>query len=148
MDATRRMMRAQADPAIGRDYMQAVVRGMQPSAPAVKLPAGRIDDRTALAVFRAVIDNPATTSGEAIFAALFAGYLRDKQVSLAAFRRAYVDLHGPDIFYLWFPFWDNLRTEPEFKAIVRDLGLVDYWRQSHNWGDFCKPTTGDDFECH
>ena len=41
-----------------------------------------------------------------------------------------------------------LRTDPRFKVIVRDLGLVDYWRASDKWGDFCKPSGKDDFECH
>jgi hypothetical protein len=25
---------------------------------------------------------------------------------------------------------------PRFKALVRDLGLDDYWSKSGNWGDF------------
>jgi DNA-binding winged helix-turn-helix (wHTH) protein len=31
--------------------------------------------------------------------------------------------------------------------IVRDLGLVDYWRASGNWNDFCRPLGKDDFDC-
>jgi hypothetical protein len=38
------------------------------------------------------------------------------------------------------------RTEG-FKALVRDLGLVDYWRASGSWADFCRPIGADDFEC-
>ncbi|MEO6080496.1 MAG: hypothetical protein ABIQ86_12040 [Steroidobacteraceae bacterium] len=41
-----------------------------------------------------------------------------------------------------------MRTDPRFKEIVRDVGLVDYWRTSGNWGDFCKPVGTADFECH
>jgi len=29
---------------------------------------------------------------------------------------------------------------------VRELGLVDYWR-NFGWPDFCQPSSGDDFEC-
>jgi hypothetical protein len=30
---------------------------------------------------------------------------------------------------------------------VRELRLVDYWRSSGNWGDFCRPIGRNDFEC-
>ncbi len=47
---------------------------------------------------------------------------------------------------LWMP---NLpRNNESFKSVMRDFGLVDYWRSSGKWGDFCKPTGKDDFECH
>jgi hypothetical protein len=26
-------------------------------------------------------------------------------------------------------------------------GIVDYWRQSGRWRDFCRPVGADDFEC-
>ena len=34
------------------------------------------------------------------------------------------------------------RTE-EFKEIVRDMGLVDYWRE-FGWNDYCRPVGEDD----
>lgn len=47
------------------------------------------------------------------------------------------------------PVYAGVRKAPGFKQIVRDLGLVDYWRASGNWGDYCRPLTGSeqDFEC-
>jgi TolB-like protein len=42
----------------------------------------------------------------------------------------------------------RFRADPRFKQLVRGLGLVDYFRASGNWGDFCKPVGKDDFECH
>lgn len=41
----------------------------------------------------------------------------------------------------------GLRADSRFKDILRDLGLVDYWRSTGNWGDFCKPVGAEDFEC-
>jgi hypothetical protein len=41
-----------------------------------------------------------------------------------------------------------MHADPRFKSILRDLGLVDYFRSSGRWGDFCKPVGQDDFECH
>jgi uncharacterized protein (DUF885 family) len=86
-------------------------------------------------------------------AAVFADYVGDKDTALAAMQRfsaatsaAPLTLDG--LGFLWSPFKTNLRTDPRFKDIVRGLGLVDYWRASGNWGDFCKPLGTDDFECH
>ena len=49
---------------------------------------------------------------------------------------------------LWFPDEDKhrLRQMPQFKKLVRDMGLVDYWREA-GWPDLCHPKGEDDFEC-
>jgi len=39
-----------------------------------------------------------------------------------------------------------LRKTERYKAYARKAGLVDYWR-AKGWPAFCRPTTGDDFEC-
>ena len=28
-----------------------------------------------------------------------------------------------------------------------ETGLADYWRQTGDWGDVCRPVGDDDFEC-
>ena len=48
--------------------------------------------------------------------------------------------------YLWMPVLGAARRDPRFKEIVRDMGLVDYWRRSGKWGDFARPVGDDDFE--
>jgi hypothetical protein len=49
---------------------------------------------------------------------------------------------------IWRPYRNPLRSDQRFKDILRDLGLVDYFRQSGNWGDYCRPLAGGaDFEC-
>jgi len=40
----------------------------------------------------------------------------------------------------------DVRKLPAFKAVVRELGLVDYWR-AFAWSDFCRPLAGEDFVC-
>ena len=78
----------------------------------------------------------------------FASHFDDTDLALAALRRSYVDYGGTNIGMIWRPFPNPLRADPRFKDIVRDLGLVDYFRASGNWGDFCRPLAGgDDFEC-
>jgi TolB-like protein len=51
---------------------------------------------------------------------------------------------------MWMPYMRDVRQLPAFKERVRNLGLLDYWRSTGNWGDFCKPlpNTENDFECH
>jgi hypothetical protein len=39
------------------------------------------------------------------------------------------------------------RGTAEFKALLRDFRYVEYWRAQGTWGDFCRPTGPDDFEC-
>jgi hypothetical protein len=41
----------------------------------------------------------------------------------------------------------DTRRLPGFKDFVRELGLVDYWRATGKWGDFCRPVGANDFEC-
>jgi TolB-like protein len=48
--------------------------------------------------------------------------------------------------YIWGPAFSSARARPEFKALVRDLGLVDYWR-AYGWADKCRPVDDLDFEC-
>lgn len=50
------------------------------------------------------------------------------------------------LWWIWDPGHSALRKLSGFKQLMRDAGLVDYWRK-FGWGDYCKPTTGDDFEC-
>ena len=49
--------------------------------------------------------------------------------------------------WVWHPSWAPVRKTERFKAYVRALGFVDYWR-AKGWPQFCHPTTGDDFECN
>jgi len=50
-------------------------------------------------------------------------------------------------FFLFFwPDAANARQHPRFRALVKDSGLLDYWRQ-WGWADACEPMGEDDFRC-
>ena len=53
---------------------------------------------------------------------------------------------GVELADLWHSSYGALHKSERFKKIVRDDGLVDYWRE-RGWPEFCGPTTGDDFSC-
>ena len=70
----------------------------------------------------------------------WASWLGDDEMAMVSMQRS------PDPWLMWSPLVKRLRATDEFKQIVIDIGLVDYWRE-FGWGNFCEPTEGDDFEC-
>jgi TolB-like protein/Flp pilus assembly protein TadD len=48
---------------------------------------------------------------------------------------------------MWHSFYSDMRGSAGFKELARTGGLVDYWRATAQWGDFCAPAVADDFEC-
>lgn len=97
----------------------------------------QLDDRDAmLATWK---DVQSMTSLDA-FTSVWAAWLEDDEMALEVMRRT------PDTWFMWTPLLSRLRKTDEFKQIVIDLGLVDFWRE-FGWGDFCTPADGDDFDC-
>jgi TolB-like protein/tetratricopeptide (TPR) repeat protein len=52
-----------------------------------------------------------------------------------------------DYWALWLAPYSGLRAHPEFKKLLIETGLAEYWRRSGKWGDACKPVGADDFQC-
>ena len=75
-------------------------------------------------------------------------YTRSPEQALDNLQRA-ADSEYVEGFYgdfVWHPSYAVVRKSQKFKAIVRKLGFVEYWR-AKGWPPQCHPTTGDDFEC-
>jgi hypothetical protein len=47
---------------------------------------------------------------------------------------------------LWHSSYAPARKTDRFKALVRNGGMVDYWR-AKGWPDLCRPLGPDDFVC-
>ena len=47
---------------------------------------------------------------------------------------------------IWYPVMSEVRQLPEFKDLVTELNLVEYWR-AYGWADACEPLGEDDFTC-
>jgi hypothetical protein len=48
--------------------------------------------------------------------------------------------------WFWHPTYAAVRKTERFKAVARDLGLVDYWR-ARGWPAQCRPVGANDFAC-
>ena len=84
------------------------------------------------------------SSGQLVPVALFASLLGDQRLSLDALRAMGPT---PNLITLWRPALSEVRRQPGFETLVRDLGLVDYWRASGDWGDFCRDNGSGSFVC-
>ena len=77
--------------------------------------------------------------------AMIAAYLGDPQFAMKVkseeVRASTVRLHA-----LWYPIMSDVRQLPEFKKLVTDLNLVEYWR-AYGWADACRPLGDNDFTC-
>jgi TolB-like protein/class 3 adenylate cyclase len=102
------------------------------------------------AVLRDALEDPASQYALRAIASYADGF-GDRDLALAAIRKATVNatVRSPAQLHnlLWYPYKTGLRIDPRFKEIVREIGLVDYWRADGNWGDFCSAVGNNDFTC-
>jgi adenylate cyclase len=101
----------------------------------------------ACALLREAFDDPANQDpGRLMFLGCYAALFGDDDLAVAALRRSSTGRVPFIVMTFWYPILRKARQKPEFKQLVRDLGLYDYWRKSGQWGDFARPLGEDDFE--
>jgi adenylate cyclase len=106
------------------------------------------DPQAALEIVRAAHEDPVNQDPtRQMFSAAYAGHFGDVELALASLRRALADMHGGMVHVVWFPDLARTRRTEGFKILLRDIGLVDYWYTTGNWGDFCRPAGDGDVEC-
>jgi TolB-like protein/DNA-binding winged helix-turn-helix (wHTH) protein len=76
---------------------------------------------------------------------LWAGYFGDAVLALDAMRSAVAEQPG-QVVYFWLPQLKEMRQLPEFKALLREIGIVAHW-QAYGWPEICRPFGNDDFVC-
>jgi adenylate cyclase len=119
------------------------------------------DSRDIMQVMHALLDTPKEAGAELRlfltdpaysnpfnrhWIAIWASYFGEFELALQVSRES-IGSNSAFIWTIWRPIHKGMRQLPGFKDLVRDLGLVDYWRTSGKWGDFCHPVGEDDFEC-
>jgi len=74
--------------------------------------------------------------GQLSIIAALADYAGDEDLAIAALRMDKLNQRNGWPFTVWsFP---RLRKAPGFVQLLEDMKLVDYWRASKDWGDFCR----------
>jgi tetratricopeptide (TPR) repeat protein len=77
--------------------------------------------------------------------AMMAAYFGDPQFALEVKGREF-RINTVRMATLWYPVMSEVRQLPEFKKLVTELNLVEYWR-AYGWADACTPLGGNDFTC-
>jgi TolB-like protein/DNA-binding winged helix-turn-helix (wHTH) protein len=90
-------------------------------------------------------DESNASAGSLIRLAAWAAYFGDPELALRAMSKA-TRQQPSRVWYLWLPVFEDTRGRPGFKTLIRDLDLVEYWRQ-YGWPSFCRATDDNDFEC-
>ena len=79
-------------------------------------------------------------------AGVWAAYFGDAEMAFSLLNTPTLRANTVEFTRFWRPVARDVRRLPAFRQLVRDMGLVDYWRES-GWPDLCKPVGADDFEC-
>ena len=77
--------------------------------------------------------------------AMAAVYFGDPEFALKV-KAEDIRVNPSRIVAIWYPVMSEVRQLPEFKDLVTELNLVEYWR-AYGWTDACRPLGDDDFEC-
>ncbi len=77
--------------------------------------------------------------------AMVAAYFGDPQFALKV-KGQDVRTHATRLAAVWYPVMSEVRQLPEFKKLVAELNLVEYWR-AYGWADACRPVGDNDFTC-
>jgi hypothetical protein len=131
-----------------RAQIEKVISSLPPSEVIQHVMRSHLDEpQAALAELRRLAEDPAYPKNTISVTALvfWAAYFGDPELSLRLWRK--FPPEASFAFMIWRPIVKDMRRLPGFKDLVRDLGLVDYWRASGNWNDFCRPLGKDDFDC-
>ena len=77
--------------------------------------------------------------------AMWAAYFGDMEFAMEILEKS-ANIYCANVVYFWAPVMREIRQTSRFKEFVREIGLIDYWKE-YGWPDLCRPLGKDDFEC-
>jgi TolB-like protein len=83
-----------------------------------------------------------------VHTALAAAYRGHQRLAVDLLRVAYERPGGYTLFNPWHPAMAEARKTDAFEQLAIDLGFVKAWRQSGDWGDFCRPVEAGRIACN
>jgi TolB-like protein len=89
----------------------------------------------------AMINDPSVTPLELGYMARLLALMEQPQIALDYW---FGQMASPAI---WDDIYADMRRLPDFNQLLQEKGLVDYWRATGNWGEFCVAAAGQDFVC-
>jgi tetratricopeptide (TPR) repeat protein len=103
------------------------------------------DDITAVTGLLSSYD-PETRAGtvELVYYSAIAAYTGKHELAVDLMARAVAEV-GLNIHWMWLPVFDETRKSEDFKTLLVQAGLVDYW-QEYGWPPYCGPV-GESFSC-
>lgn len=111
--------------------------------------AGSIETGTSPAELARWIERQEGNGQEAATtAALFASHYRHPTLAVDLMRLAFERPGGTQFYKLWQPAMAEARKTDAFEKLVTDLGFVEIWRESGDWGDYCRPVSATEITCH
>ena len=114
-----------------------------------------LHDRAAMLAHAREALGAAVTRRDSELVMFVADALGDADLAVAALRRTLESVEGfrertmPQQAYVlfWNAPYSGVRAHPDFKQLLVEAGVADYWRQSGKWGDGCRPVGAEDFRC-
>lgn len=78
---------------------------------------------------------------------LRAGYLGRHELAVNYMRIGYERPATGFYHQLWHPALAETRKTPEYAQLIADLGFPEAWRESGDWGDYCRPVSDTEIAC-